>query len=171
MLHNRMKEVGDSIIYGTVEKVDESARTCDVKVGGITYEGVLLYALEKDELKGFTFIPKQGSGVLLARVGMSSRHFIEMFSEIDKVLVTIGDNIEVVISAKGMTVKAENALLQAAVDGFKMTRDGSGLKKTLANLCDAIGRITVPTNVGASSTPINIAEFKAIKDDLNNYLS
>ena len=56
-------------MYGTVKSVDENARTCDVQIGGIVYEGVLLYSVEKENLRGRVLIPKRESAVIVARIG------------------------------------------------------------------------------------------------------
>lgn len=170
LFEQRLKEAADSVAYGTIQDVDEDARTCNVKVGGVTYEGVLLYAIENAELKGPAIIPKKNSGVLVSRIGSSSRRYVEMFSEIDKVVLTIADNIELAVDADGLKLVADKATLQAGTAGFKMTRGGAGLKKTLGDLCDAIGQLTVPTGTGPSGTPINIASFTQIKQGLNDYL-
>lgn len=168
--YERIKEAGDNVTYGTVENVDEAARTCDVRVGGVTYEGVLLSAIENPALKGFTPVPKKGSGVLLARIGTSSRRFVEMFSELDKALLSVGDNLELEINDTGMRLVADRTTLQATAGGFRITRGAAGLKKTLADLCDEIGRLTVPTGTGPSGIPINKAKFEIIKQGLNDYL-
>lgn len=170
MFHDRLKEATDNTVYGTVEKVDENARTCDVKVGGVVYEGVLLYAIEKAGLKGMTLIPAKGSGVLLSRVGSSNRRLVEMFSEVDKVLLTIGENLDLVIDAGGMHLKAAGTTLKATTGGITITRGNSGLKKTLGSLCDELAKLTVFTNSGRSGIPVNAAKFKAIKNELNDYL-
>ena len=47
---------------------------------------------------------------------------------------------------------------------------GAGLKKTLGELIDAIMKLTVPTGVGPSGTPINAADFVKVKQGLNDYL-
>ena len=49
-------------------------------------------------------------------------------------------------------------------------RGGSGLKKTLESLIDAIVKLTVTTGVGPSGTPINAPDFMKVKQDLSNYL-
>lgn len=170
LFNERMKQAGNDTLYGIIEKVDESSRTCDVKVGGVIYDNVLLYAIEKIELKGAVLIPKIGSGVLLGRVGTSTRRFVEMFSVIDKVLLTIGNGLELVIDQDGLRLTQESTLLRATSAGFVIKRGGSGLKKTLADILDAICNLRVPTNSGASDTPINKETFKRIKQDLNNYL-
>lgn len=139
-------------LYGTVKSVDESKRTCSVGIGGIVREGVLLYAVKDDVKKGFCFIPKVGSKVLISTFN-ETRSFVSMFSEVDKVLLTISTT-ELKITDKG----------------FTLNRGDSGLLKTLTELCDAISKLTVTTAVGASGIPINVADFTKIKQDLTNYL-
>lgn len=171
MVNERLRQAGDLVAYGTIESVDEAARTCDVKVGGIVYEGVLLYATENKDLKGLAMVPKIGSTVLISRVATSSRMYVEMFSEIDKLLLTVGDKLELTIDVEGVRLRSDTTTMQAIAGGFTITRGNSGLKKTLGDLCDAISRLTVSTGTGPSGTPINIAEFTTIKQDLENYLN
>lgn len=111
MVNERLRQAGDLVAYGTIESADETARTCDVKVGGIVYEGVLLYATENKDLKGVVLIPKKGSTVLISRVATSSRMYVEMFSEIDKVLLSVGDKLEFTIDAQGVRLTADEIVL------------------------------------------------------------
>ena len=48
---------------------------------------------------------------------------------------------------------------------------GDTLKSLLEELIDTINALTVPTGVGPSGTPINIADFTAVKNKLKNFLS
>ena len=57
-----------TVFYGEVSAVDEEARTCTVVMEDVPYENVLLYAVEKAELKGLVSIPKIGSTVLVERM-------------------------------------------------------------------------------------------------------
>ncbi len=152
-LEGRMRSAGSVSAYGTVEKVDEVKRLCDVRIGGVVYENVLLYALENADLKGWVIIPKKGSNVVVSRIGSGSRLYVEMFSEIDKILATI-----------------DGTTFQLTAKGFTLMRAAAGLKKTLADLCDALAKLTVSTAVGPSSVPINVADFQKIKKELNDYL-
>ena len=68
MLSERLRNAAKAAMYGTVKSVDEKARTCDVQIGGIVYEGVLLYSVEKEELRGRVLIPKKDSTVIVARI-------------------------------------------------------------------------------------------------------
>lgn len=153
VFNRRLREVADGSFWATVESVDESKRTCTVSDDGVSYEDVLLYAVENASLQGFCLIPRQGSRVIVSRLGGSSELYVSMFSEVDRLLLTI-QGVSFTVTPKGFTI----------------VRNGSGLRKTLEKLCEAIGRLTVPTNVGPSGIPVNKAEFEAIKADLTNYL-
>ena len=186
MFDRRLNEAAETVFYGEVSEVNEGARTCTVVMEGIPYENVLLYAVEKTELKGLVSIPKVGSTVLVERIA-NDRYFVVMFSEVDKVLLTIGEKTEAEVTEESIRVKAgdktavtvdaENCLLQVGESTVKVTekgltfvKGGAGLKKTLGELIDAIMKLTVPTGVGPSGTPINAADFVKIKQGLNDYL-
>ena len=93
MLSERLRNAAKAAMYGTVKSVDENARTCDVQIGGIVYEGVLLYSVEKENLRGRVLIPKRESAVIVARIDASDRLYVALFSEIDKVVFTLGDQV------------------------------------------------------------------------------
>lgn len=186
MFERRLDEAAETVFYGEVSAVDEEARTCTVVMEGIPYENVLLYAVEKAELKGLVSIPKVGSTVLVKRIA-NDRYFVVMFSEVDKVLLTIGEKTEAEVAEECVRIKAgektavtvdtENCLLQVGESVVKATEKGltfvkgsAGLKKTLEELIDAITKLTVPTGVGPSGVPINVADFVKIKQGLNDYL-
>lgn len=155
-LAGRLNEVAAGSAYGTVKKVDEEARTCDVEVGGIIREKVLLYFLDDEEKWGWWYVPKVGSLVLVTRVDAAgTRLRISMFSEIDKVVCTIGE---------------EKTVFTITENGFRLNNGESGLLKTLTDLCAALEKLTVTTAWGPSGTPINAAEFTRIKQDLKTYL-
>ncbi len=83
------------VFAAQVEDVDEKKRTCRVKVNeGVSFEDVRLYGLTDDGLKGFCLIPKQDSMVLVSRIDNGNELYVTMFSEVDKVLGTIGDKTE-----------------------------------------------------------------------------
>lgn len=158
----RLNEAASGSAYGVVKKVDEDKRTCDIEIGNIVREGVMLYFLDDKDKKGWWFVPKIESTVLVTRVDAAgTRLRVSMFSEIDKVILTTGDEdagetpLEFSITKDG---------------GYKLNRGRSGLRKTLTDLCTAIEQLTVTTAWGPSGTPINAAAFTKIKQDLNNYL-
>lgn len=165
-----IKDQDKTILSGTVSAVNESDRTCTVKVENVEYEDVRLYGIVKGDLKGFCFIPKIGSQVLAGRIGGSNELFVAMFTEVDKVLLTIGDKMQLTVDAENYCIQAENTIIRATPTGMTFVRGSSGLKKTLENLIDAITKLTVTTGVGPSGTPINAADFIKVKQDLSNYL-
>lgn len=186
MFERRLLEAAETVFYGEISEVDEGARTCTVVMEGISYENVLLYAVENTELKGLVLIPKVGSTVLVERIA-NDRYFVAMFSEIEKVLLTIGEKTKAEISEENISIQAgnkttvmadaENCLLQvgesvvkATEKGLTIIKGGAGLKKTLEELIDAITKLTVTTGVGPSGVPINVADFIKIKQGLNDYL-
>lgn len=158
-------------IYATVKSVDADKRTVTATDDNdMTYDDVRLYAVERPELKGSVVLPKVGSRVLLSRIGTSNELYVSMFSEVDRMLLTIGDKQSLEITSGMLELKTDKSNLKATPAGFTLVRDGAGLKKTLTDLCDAINRLTVTTQSGPSGTPINAAEFSAIKQELNKYL-
>ena len=186
MFERRLQEAAETVFYGEVSAVNEGSRTCTVVMEDIPYENVLLYAVENTELKGQVLIHRIGSTVLVERIA-NDRYFVAMFSEVAKVLLTIGENTIVEVSEEcvriqsgektTVTADAEKCLLQvgesvvkATEKGLTFIKGGAGLKKTLEELIDAITNLTVTTGVGASGVPINAADFIKIKQGLNDYL-
>lgn len=186
MFERRLQEAAETVFYGEVSAVNEGSRTCTVVMEDIPYENVLLYAVENTELKGQVLIPRIGSTVLVERIA-NDRYFVAMFSEVAKVLLTIGENTIVEVSEEcvriqsgektTVTADAEKCLLQvgesvvkATEKGLTFIKGGAGLKKTLEELIDAITKLTVTTGVGPSGVPINVADFIKIKRGLNDYL-
>lgn len=172
--------------YASVVSVDEAARTCVVEAEEVQYEDVLLHAVADSELQGFCFIPAAGSTVLVSRIGGSNELYVAMCSEVDRVLLTVGDKVSAAIDAEGLTLEMEETKIEASaegvkvaakdtklevtVDGLELTRGGAGLLKTLTDFCDAVLKLTVSTAVGPSSPPVNSPDFVRIKQELNQYL-
>lgn len=96
------------VFAAQVEEVDEKKRTCKVKINdGVSFEDVRLYGLTDEGLKGFCLIPKQDSMVLVSRIDNGNDLYVTMFSEVDKVLGTIGDKTEVAIDEQSLSYKVE----------------------------------------------------------------
>ena len=169
MFDRRLQTAAETVFYGEVSAVDESARTCTVVMEDIPYENVLLYTVKNAELKGLVVVPKTGSWVLVQRLA-NDRYFVAMFSEVAKVLLTIGENTEVEVSEECVRIQAGESTVKATEKGLTFVKGGAGLKKTLETLIDAITKLTVPTGVGPSGVPINAADFVKIKQGLNDYL-
>lgn len=166
----RFRECAAGTFFGTVTAVDEKARICTIEAEGVSYDGVMLFAVEDAGRPGWCVIPAAKSVVLVSRLAGSNQLYVSMFSEVDKVVLTIRDKVAATLDADGMVLKSDNTTMQATVDGLVLTRGSSGLKKTLSDLLDAIAQLTVSTAVGPSSVPINVAQFQQIKADLDNYL-
>lgn len=95
-----IRDAAKTVIPGTVSAVDEKTRTCTVKIGNVDYDDVRLYGIVNETKKGFCFIPKIGSHVLAARIESSNELFIALFSEIDKVILSIGEKAEAATEEK-----------------------------------------------------------------------
>ena len=111
MLSERLRNAAKAAMYGTVKSVDENARTCDVQIGGIVYEGVLLYSVEKENLRGRGLIPKRESAVIVARIAASNRLYVTMFSEIEKVIFTVGDKVTMTCDGEKIEATAPKIVL------------------------------------------------------------
>lgn len=178
---------GDQVFQAVVTAVDESDFTCTVKRdNAVEFFDVRLRGLVNPDLKGFAFIPKVGSTVLVCRIGKSNETFVCQFTEVEKLIFTSGDismtfdpdkmellkgdNLSVLIDNESITMKADQATIKATTGGLTLTKGSSGLKKTLNDLLSAIQKLTVTTGVGPSGPPINIADFVKVQTDLSNYL-
>lgn len=169
MFDRRLQEAAETVFYGEVSAVDEGARMCTVVMEDIPYENVLLYAVENTELKGQVLIPRIGSTVLVERIA-NDRYFVVMFSEVEKVLLTIGEKTKVTVDAQNYLLQVGESTVKVTEKGLTFVKGGEGLKKTLEELIDAITKLTVTTGVGPSGVPINVADFIKIKQGLNDYL-
>ena len=169
MFERRLQDATETVFYGEISDVDEGVRTCTVVMEGIPYENVLLHAVENAELKGPVLIPKIGSTVLVERIA-NDRYFVAMFSEVEKVLLTIGEKTAVAVDTENCLLRVGNSMVKATEKGLTFVKGDAGLKKTLEELIDAITKLTVTTGIGPSGVPINIADFIKIKQGLNDYL-
>jgi hypothetical protein len=129
-------------LQGVVNSVDQTKRTCEVKVDETIYSNILLQAVNTFST-GFVLFPKVNSVVTITFTSKETA-FISQTTELSKVICD--------------------------VPIFEVKNGSSGLKKTLSDLIDAINLMTVPTGTGPSGTPINAATFTDIKTDLANYL-
>jgi hypothetical protein len=149
-LRDLAKRVGPvQTILATVVSVNEAEFTCVLNDGDIDIHDVRLRpVLNGNEAQ--TLIPKAGSYVLAIRI---EEWMLMAADEIDKYRVKIGD-------------------MEFEMDGskFLFKMDSETLKKIMDDLLDAIEQLTVNTNVGPSSVPINIASFIAIKTRVDNFL-
>lgn len=197
-----MGDMVRNVIQGVVTEVNEDEFTCTVRVDdAVDYFDVRLRGLVDGALKGFAFIPKAQSVVLVCPIGGSNELFVCQYTEIDKLIFTDNnlkltidteklelerDNVTITSDGSSTVIKAGDATATVNTDGIELKigsstitvtsggltlkKGGAGLKKTLESMLDAICQLTVPTGVGPSGVPINMASFQQIKEEVSQYM-
>lgn len=197
-----MGDMVRNVIQGVVTEVNEDEFTCTVRVDdAVDYFDVRLRGLVDGALKGFAFIPKAQSVVLVCPIGGSNELFVCQYTEIDKLIFTDNnlkltidteklelerDNVTITSGDSSTVIKASDATATVNTDGIELKngsstitvtsggltlkKGGAGLKKTLESMLDAICQLTVPTGVGPSGVPINMASFQQIKAEVSQYM-
>lgn len=142
-------------VFVIAEVVKVADETCDVKIDSLQLSDVRLAAVVDGNTNNLIVKPKVGSKVLLADFGEGSLRDMAVIgcSEIDSVHVVM-NKIEILIENGKVSIKNDQYSLRKAFDDF----------------IAAIEKLTVPTPSGTSSTPVNIAEFKAIGTNLDKFL-
>lgn len=99
-VEDRVKNLMPTQVFpAVVKEVDEDLRTCTVRINdNVDFEDVRLYAVIDDSLSGFCLIPAIDSTVLVARIANGNDLYVVSFSEVDKVLGTMGDKMEISLS-------------------------------------------------------------------------
>lgn len=166
-----LAQQGATTFWGTVSDVDEPSRTCTVVIDDQPYADVLLYAITDKKLKGFCFIPKTDSTVLVSRIAGSNMMFVAMFSQVDKVLLSVGET-QIEVGADEITfnggendglvkIKELTEKVNALIDTFNAhvhsgvivgVSGGSG-----APAVGASGNSTAPT---ATATKLNKSDYE-----------
>lgn len=98
--------------------------------------------------------------------------------ERDNVTITSDDSSTVIkasdatatVNTDGIELKIGSSTITVTSGGLTLKKGGAGLKKTLESMLDAICQLTVPTGVGPSGVPINIASFQQIKTEVSQYM-
>lgn len=121
--NERLSQASGDTFYATIQSVDEKARTCTVDIEGVTFDEVMLHAVADDKLKGFCFVPKADSTVLVSRIAGSNMMFVAMFSQVDKVLLTVGDKVEANIDGEGLSYKNDKVELTITGDKVELKAD------------------------------------------------
>lgn len=85
-------------------------------------------------------------------------------------LEVVNDKTKVTHEAEALILLSDQATIKITTGGLTLKKGGSGLKKTLEDMLDGLCQLTVPTSVGPSGIPINLATFQQIKADLPNYM-
>lgn len=74
------------------------------------------------------------------------------------------------VNTDGIELKIGSSTITVTSGGLTLKKGGAGLKKTLESMLDAICQLTVPTGVGPSGVPINMASFQQIKEEVSQYM-
>lgn len=136
--------------YASVKSVDEKKRTCVVADDNeLDYEDVLLYAIENADLKGFVTIPAVDSQVLVSRIGSSNELYVAMFSEVDKVMLSIGEKVTAEITDAALNYTNDKVTLEIKENIVKLSADSiefndgelGGLVK-VQELSDNLAKVT-----------------------------
>lgn len=153
------------VFPAVVSEVDETTRTCKVKVNdNVEFEDVRLYAVVDDSLNGFCLIPAVDSMVLVGRIGNGNELHVVSFSEVDKVLGTIGDNVEIAIDEESLSYKCDKT--EATVKSNDIQVKTEGVTFTVSDKNVTVDAEEVVFNGGKKGIPnVDSVEknLKAIK--------
>lgn len=140
-------------LLAEVVSVDEQEMTCVLKDddGLEVYDVRLKPVLTADE--SVVLIPEVGSWVLATRIEDDEEWLVIAAEKISKYRMTIGASV-----------------MEVDADGFSFKKGELTLKDIMSNLLGGIKALTVPTNVGPSGTPVNLATFQQVETDLNQIL-
>jgi hypothetical protein len=142
-------------IYSTICKVisvDESKRTCQLEPinGDAERKGRLQASLELTE--GVYIKPVVNSYVQLTYIN-NITGIITSYSEIESIETKTNGGGYFSINTK-----------------LSLSNDDTDLKTILEDLISAIKNITVPTPAGTSGTPLNVAEFISVEQEIDKLL-
>lgn len=131
-LAERLNQAANTILYGTVQSVNQAERTCTVTIDETVYEDVLLHAVADSGKKGFCFIPAVGSTVLVSRIGGSDELCLQLFSEVDKVLLSVGEKVTATLDAELLEYTNDKVKLSVSdnevrLDADQITLNGGSL--------------------------------------------
>ncbi len=154
------------VFAAQVEEVDEKKRTCRVKVNeGVSFEDVRLYGLTDDGLKGFCLIPKRDSMVLVSRIDNGNELYVTMFSEVDKVLGTIGDKTEVAIDEESLLYKVEET--EVALKSNDVQVKTKGVTFTVSDKKVTLDADEIVFNGGENG---GLVKIKELTDKINGFI-
>ena len=150
------------------ETFSQQPDTGATKFGGGSFDDARLKSVIKDGNK-FLLIPKVGSVVLVAKIENSDEYVVIAVEEITEHRINI-DNVKFIVDDQGLSTAINAVEFNISEDGFLVRKGEETLKRIFDDLFKAIEKITVNTNVGPSSIPINVASFEAIKLRVANFL-
>lgn len=153
------------VFPAVVKEVDEDMRTCTVRINdNVDVEDVRLYAVIDDSLKGFCLIPAIDSTVLVGAMDSRQDFYVVMFSEVDKVLGSIGDKTEITIDEKSLSYKCDKT--EIAIKSNEVQVKTDGVTFTVSDKNVTIDADKVVFNGGKKGGLININDLAAYIDDI-----
>jgi len=163
-IQKSIKNLGHKIptimFWAEVIAIDEIKETCTVKETRteLEYTKVLLSLNQS----GIVNIPKKDSKVLCGIVENNKANvFILEIEKIDKTIIR---------TESDYTFEIKGDLLLTSSKKIEISNTVTDLKTIITDLLTAIKAITVPTGVGPSGVPINIAQFIAVEQKLNQLM-
>ena len=115
-IRRKLKElsVGDEQVFlATVKEVNQDEFTCMIETStDIQYIDVRLRAVIDPEKKGFCFIPKLDSLVLVGRIGNSNELYVVLFSEIDKIIFNYLEDAEITFDAQRIFLRIKERSIE-----------------------------------------------------------
>ena len=158
------------VFPAVVREVDEDLRTCKVRVNdNVDFVDVRLYALADTDLKGFCLIPAVDSTVMVARIANSNELFVSLFSVVDKVLGTIGENVE--FSADGEQLHYLNDKTDITVKSGEVTATLDGVTLEIKDNKVKVDADEIVFNGGNNKGVPNVDDIKRNLDAIKNYLT
>jgi hypothetical protein len=162
---SRRKNGKFSLNVGTVKDVDGDTCTVD------NYEDVRLNAIIEDIESQFTIYPKVGSKVVFGRLENEDNAFILGVSEIEKVIIKIG-NQSLEFKQGNVTITIGNQILEMKSGKFKITNGTINLKSILNDGFDQLTKAVLLTPSGPGKfSPADITVFTDLKTKTNQLLS
>lgn len=159
------------VFPAVVKEVDEDLRTCKVRVNdNVDFVDVRLYALADADLKGFCLIPAVDSTVMVARIANSNELFVSLFSVVDKVLGTIGENVE--FSADGEQLHYLNDKTDITVKSGELTATLNGVTLEIKDNKVKVDADEISFNGGDNKGLVKIekliSSLNKIESDIND---
>ena len=160
------------VFPAVVKEVDENMRTCTVRINdNVDVEDVRLYAVIDDSLKGFCLIPAIDSTVLVGAMDGRQDFYVVMFSEVDKVLGSIGDKTEIALDEKSLSYKCDKT--EITVQSAEMTAKIDGVEFEVKNNTVKVNAKEIVFNDGKNDGLIKIGKLtekiNALVKSFNNH--
>jgi hypothetical protein len=159
------------IIWGTVVpgSYDAVLGTVGIQPLGQTepIDNVLINAVPGEE-EGMTLVPTDNSYVVTGAIEGSGQWVILKAGEVDKAEIKRG-NVTLTVDASGIQCSKGDTVVKVN-NKVEISAAGENLHGLLKDLLAAIKVLTVPTPVGTSGVPVNLADFVVLEMRIDNLL-